>query len=40
MRLVADAVQMDWPVLIEVPVGRVPRPVFFSPRRMPTRCQH
>ena len=30
-RLVADAVQMDRPVLIEVPVGRMARPVFFGP---------
>ena len=38
-RLVADAVQMDQPVLIEVPVGRMPRPVFFPPRRTPTKYQ-
>jgi len=38
-RLVADAVQMDRPVLIEVPVGRMPRPVFFPPRRTPTKYQ-
>jgi acetolactate synthase-1/2/3 large subunit len=37
--LVRDAVQMDRPVLIEVPVGRMPRPVFFAPRRTPTRYQ-
>jgi acetolactate synthase-1/2/3 large subunit len=30
-RLVADAVQMDRPVLIEVPVSRMARPVFFGP---------
>ncbi|MBI2207438.1 MAG: thiamine pyrophosphate-binding protein [Candidatus Rokubacteria bacterium] len=28
-RLVRDAVQLDRPVLIEVPVGRMPRPKFF-----------
>ena len=39
MRLVADAVQMDRPVLIEVPVGRMPCPVFFLPCRTPTKCQ-
>jgi len=38
-RLVADAVQMDRPVLIEVPVCRMPRPVFFPPRRTPTKYQ-
>ncbi len=38
-RLVADAVQMDRPVLIEVPVGRMSRPVFFPPRRAPTKYQ-
>jgi acetolactate synthase-1/2/3 large subunit len=38
-RLVADAVQMDRPVLIEVPVGRMSRPVFFLPRRTPTKYQ-
>jgi acetolactate synthase-1/2/3 large subunit len=36
-RLVADAVQLDRPVLIEVPVGRMPRPPFFAPRRAPKR---
>ncbi len=36
-RLVADAIQMDRPVLIEVPVGRMSRPVFFLPRRTPTK---
>jgi len=30
-RVVADAIQMDRPVLIEVPVGRMARPVFFGP---------
>jgi acetolactate synthase-1/2/3 large subunit len=30
-KLVADAIQMDRPVLIEVPVSRMGRPVFFGP---------
>jgi len=38
-RLVRDAVQMDRPVLIEVPVGRMPRPLFFAARRQPTKYQ-
>ncbi len=38
-RLVADAVQMDRPVLIEVPVGRMPRPAFWPPRKKPTKYQ-
>jgi acetolactate synthase-1/2/3 large subunit len=38
-RLVRDAVQLDRPVLIEVPVGRMPRPVFFTQRRTPTKYQ-
>ncbi len=38
-RLVADAVQMDRPVLIEVPVGRMPRPAFWPPRKQPTKYQ-
>ena len=38
-RLVADAVQMDRPVLIEVPVGRMARPVFWPPRKTPTKYQ-
>ena len=37
-RLVADAIQMDCPVLIEVPVGRMPRPEFWPPRK-PTKYQ-
>ena len=32
-RLVRDAIQMDRPVLIEVPVGRMGRPPFFAPLR-------
>jgi len=31
--LVRRAVELDRPVLIEVPVGRMPRPQFFSPRK-------
>src|SRR5882672_2009865 len=31
-RLVAEAIALDRPVLLEVPVGRMPRPVFFPPR--------
>jgi acetolactate synthase-1/2/3 large subunit len=38
-RLVAEAVQMDRPVLIEVKVGRMPRPAFFAQRRSPTKYQ-
>jgi thiamine pyrophosphate-dependent acetolactate synthase large subunit-like protein len=37
--LVREAIQLDRPVLIEVAVGRMPRPVFFTPRRMPTKYQ-
>jgi hypothetical protein len=28
---------MDRPVLIEVPVGRMPRPVFFTQRKAPSK---
>jgi acetolactate synthase-1/2/3 large subunit len=38
-RLVKDAIQLDRPVLIDVPVGRMPRPNFFSPRRAPAKYQ-
>jgi thiamine pyrophosphate-dependent acetolactate synthase large subunit-like protein len=38
-RLVAEAVDMDRPVLIEVPVGRMPRPAFWPPRKTPTKYQ-
>jgi acetolactate synthase-1/2/3 large subunit len=38
-RLVRDAIQLDRPVLIDVPVGRMPRPNFFAPRRAPTKYQ-
>jgi acetolactate synthase-1/2/3 large subunit len=37
--LVREAVQMDRPVLIEVPVGRMPRPLFFPPRRKRTKYE-
>jgi acetolactate synthase-1/2/3 large subunit len=36
-RLVAEAVQLDRPVLIEVPVPEMPRPFFFPSRRKPKR---
>jgi acetolactate synthase-1/2/3 large subunit len=39
-KLVADAIQLDRPVLIEVPVGRMARPVFFSPLKTLPRYQH
>src|SRR5262245_26652598 len=35
--LVREALALDRPVLIEVPVGRMPRPRFFTPRRAPKR---
>ncbi len=35
--LVSTAVQMDRPVLIEVPVGPMPRPVFFPQVRVPAK---
>jgi acetolactate synthase-1/2/3 large subunit len=35
--LVREAVQLDRPVLIEVPVGRMPTPIFFPPRKAPTK---
>jgi len=38
-RLVADGIQMDRPVLIEVPVGRMARPVFFGPLKTLPRFQ-
>jgi acetolactate synthase-1/2/3 large subunit len=38
-RLVADAVQMDRPVLIDVPVSRMGRPVFFGPLKTLPRYQ-
>jgi acetolactate synthase-1/2/3 large subunit len=38
-RLVADAIQMDRPVLIEVPVSRMGRPVFFGALKTLPRYQ-
>jgi acetolactate synthase I/II/III large subunit len=38
-KLVRDAIQLDRPVLIDVPVGRMPRPNFFAPRRAPAKYQ-
>lgn len=38
-RLVSEAVQLDRPVLIEVPVGDMPRPTFFPQRRKPAKYQ-
>jgi acetolactate synthase-1/2/3 large subunit len=35
--LVREAVALQRPALIEVPVGRMPRPRFFPPRRTPKR---
>ena len=35
--LVREAIALERPVLIEVPVGRMPRPRFFAPRRAPKR---
>ena len=34
-----DAIQIDRPVLIEVPVSRMPRPAFWPPRKEPTKYQ-
>jgi acetolactate synthase-1/2/3 large subunit len=36
-RLVTEAIGLDRPVLIEVRVGRMPRPVFFAARKAPTK---
>jgi acetolactate synthase-1/2/3 large subunit len=36
-RLVRDAIQLDRPVLIDVPVGRMPRPPFFMQLRAPAK---
>jgi len=38
-QLVGKAVDMDRPALIEVPVGRMPRPAFWPPRKTPTKYQ-
>jgi acetolactate synthase-1/2/3 large subunit len=35
--LVREAIALERPALIEVPVGRMPRPRFFAPRRTPKR---
>ncbi len=37
--LVREAIRLDRPALVEVPVGRMPRPRFFTPRRTPTKYQ-
>ena len=36
-RLVREAIEKDRPVLVEVPVGRMSRPAFFTPRRTPIK---
>jgi acetolactate synthase-1/2/3 large subunit len=36
-RLVREAIEKDRPVLVEVPVGRMNRPAFFTPRRNPVK---
>ncbi len=36
-KLVSEAIQLDRPVLVEVPVGRMARPQFFSPLRSPAK---
>ncbi len=36
-RLVAEAIQQDRPALVEVPVGRMPRPTFFPGIRAPKK---
>jgi acetolactate synthase-1/2/3 large subunit len=36
-RLVREAIEKDRPALIEVPVGRMSRPAFFTPRRTPLK---
>ena len=38
-QLVRDAIRLDRPALIEVPVGRMPRPTFFAARKIPTKYQ-
>jgi acetolactate synthase-1/2/3 large subunit len=38
-RLVREAIDRDRPALIEVPVGRMPRPIFFAQRKTPTKYQ-
>jgi hypothetical protein len=34
---VREAIDKDRPALVEVPVGRMSRPMFFAPRRTPTK---
>ena len=36
-RVVREAIEKDRPVLVEVPVGRMNRPAFFTPRRNPVK---
>jgi len=36
-RLVREAIDLDRPALVEVPVGRMNRPMFFAPRRTPAK---
>jgi thiamine pyrophosphate-dependent acetolactate synthase large subunit-like protein len=36
-RLVREAIEMERPAQIEVPVGRMSRPAFFTPRRTPLK---
>jgi len=36
-RLVREAIEKERPVLVEVPVGRMNRPAFFTPRRNPIK---
>jgi acetolactate synthase-1/2/3 large subunit len=38
-KLVREAIERDRPALVEVPVGRMARPMFFAPRRTPTKYQ-
>jgi acetolactate synthase-1/2/3 large subunit len=35
--VVREAIRLDRPAIVEVPVGRMPRPVFFPGRRKPAR---
>jgi acetolactate synthase-1/2/3 large subunit len=38
-RLVREAIDRGRPALVEVPVGRMPRPIFFAQRKTPTKYQ-
>jgi len=38
-KLVREAIDRDRPALVEVPVARMSRPMFFTPRRTPTKYQ-